>query len=173
MIRGDGLVQVSMKLEIRDSPGHLVAALLPISDIGGNIKTVIHEHNQENTNDFLSVEVVIEIPQERLESLINLFKEKGIRIQKIGQDRFSYQLSVIIIGHLVHTNLGDTVDQIDRTGYAEITHMNMAMPAINERSSAQFVIRSVTREDMDHALQILRTVAQEKGFLLIEPLEVM
>jgi len=164
-------VQVSMKLEIRDSPGHLVAALSPISDIGGNIKTVIHEHDQENEEDSLSVEVVIEIPQERLENLITLFKERGIHVLKIGQERFSYRLSVILIGHLVHTDLADTIDQIDGTGYAEITHMNMAMPAIEERSSAQLMIRSVTRQDMEHALEILRKVAEKKGFLLIEPLE--
>ena len=38
-------MQVSMKLEVRDTPGQLVAALMPISDVGGNIKTVIHEHD--------------------------------------------------------------------------------------------------------------------------------
>jgi ACT domain-containing protein len=34
-----------MKLEVRDLPGQLLAALKPISEVGGNIKSVIHERN--------------------------------------------------------------------------------------------------------------------------------
>lgn len=160
-----------MKLELRDSPGQLVAALKPISDMGGNIKTVIHEHDHTAGRGVLCVEVVIEIPPELLEGLITRLRERGINILKMGEERMSYRQSVILIGHLVHTNLGDTVDRIDQTGFAEVTHMSLSMPAINERTSAQFVIKSLNREHMQQALLILRTVARQKHFLLIEPLE--
>ena len=165
-------VQVSMKLEVRDSPGQLVAALMPISDMGGNIRTVIHERDQTAGKGVLSVEVVIDIPQERLENLIRLFHDRDINVLKIGEERFSYKKVVILIGHLVHTNLGDTIDRIDSTGFAEVTDMNLAMPAIDEPTSAQFVIKSVTRDDMDHAIGILREVTAQKKILLIEPLEI-
>ena len=164
-------MQVSMKLELRDSPGHLVAALQPISDMGGNIKTVIHEHDHSVGRGVLSVEVVIEIPPELLDGLITRLRERGINVLKIGEERMSYRQTVILIGHLVHTDLGDTVDQIDQTGFAEVTHMSLSMPAINERTSAQFVIKALTHEHMQQALLILRQVAKQKEFLLIEPLE--
>lgn len=160
-----------MKLELRDSPGQLVGALMPISDMGGNIKTVIHEHDHTAGRDILSVEVVIEIPPELLEGLITRLRERGINILRIGEERMSYRQSVILIGHLVHTDLGDTVDRIDQTGFAEVTQMSLSMPAITERTSAQFVIKSLTREHMQQALLILRQVARQKDFLLIEPLE--
>lgn len=161
-----------MKLELHDSPGQLVAALMPISDMGGNIKTVIHEHDHTSGKDVLSVEVVIEIPPELLDGLIVRLRERGINVLRLGEERMSYRQSVILIGHLVHTDLGDTIDRIDKTGYAEVTYMSLAMPAINERTSAQFVIKSLTREHMQQALQILRQVAKQKDFLLIEPLEI-
>ena len=164
-------MQVSMKLELRDSPGQLVAALMPISDLGGNIKTVIHEHDHTAGGDVLGVEVVIEIPPEMLDGLIARLRERGINVLRLGEERMGYRQSVILIGHLVHTDLGDTVDRIDKTGFAEVTQMNLAMPAINARTSAQFVIKSITREHMQQALQILREVARQKEFLLIEPLE--
>ncbi len=160
-----------MKLELRDSPGQLVAALMPISDMGGNIKTVIHEHEHASGQGDLSVEVVIEIPPELLDGLIARLRERGINVLKLGEERMSYSQSVILIGHLVHTDLGDTIDRIDQTGFAEVTYMSLAMPAINERTSAQFVIKSLTREHMQQALLILRQVARQKEFLLIEPLE--
>ncbi len=36
-----------MKLEMKDSPGQLVAALKPISDVGGNIIAVIHQRDPD------------------------------------------------------------------------------------------------------------------------------
>ncbi len=47
----------------------------------------------------------------------------------------------------------------------------MSMPAIDERSSSRLTIKSVTKDDMEKAITILRTVASEKDLLLIEPLE--
>lgn len=160
-----------MKLEIRDSPGQLVAALMPISDLGGNIKTVIHEHDYASDKGSLGVEVVIEIPPERLDSLLKLFQERGITVIRFGEERMFYKQSVILIGHLVHTDLGDTVDKIDETGYAEVTKMSLAMPAIHERSSAKCSIKALSREHMEQAISILRDVAARKNILLIEPLE--
>jgi ACT domain-containing protein len=126
-------MQVSMKLEIRDTPGQLVAALMPISEAGGNIKTVIHEHDFASDKGSLGVEVVIEIPPERLSYLLTLFQERGITVIRFGEERMHYQQSVILIGHLIHTNLKDTIDRIDNTGFAEVTRMSLAMPAIHER----------------------------------------
>jgi len=76
-----------------------------------------------------------------------------------------------MIGHLMHTDLSDTVDRIDSTGFAEVSELSMSMPAVNERSSSRLTIKSVTKDDMDKAVEILRTVAKEKDLLLIEPLE--
>jgi ACT domain-containing protein len=76
-----------------------------------------------------------------------------------------------MIGHLMHTDLSDTVDRIDSTGFAEVSELSMSMPAVSERSSSRLTIKSVTRDDMERAVSILRTVAQEKGLLLIEPME--
>jgi ACT domain-containing protein len=164
-------LQVSMKLEMKDSPGQLVAALRPISDVGGNIIAVIHQREPSSKSDTLSVQIVLELPEKRLDDLVRLLKEADVHIQRIGHDRLLYRRTVILIGHLMHTDLSDTVDRIDRTGFAEISELAMSMPAINERSSSRLAIKSVTRKDMEEAIAILRSVADEKDLLLIEPLE--
>lgn len=160
-----------MKLEMKDSPGQLVAALRPISDVGGNIIAVIHQREPGSRDDTLSVQIVLELPERKIDELVRLLKREGVHIQRIGQDRLLYRRTVILIGHLMHTDLSDTVDRIDTTGFAEVSELAMSMPAINERSSSRLTIKSVTREDMESALAILRAVAAEKDLLLIEPLE--
>lgn len=166
-----GLVQVSMKLEMKDSPGQLVAALKPISDVGGNIIAVIHQHDPDPGHRTLDVQIVLELPEGRLDKLVSLLKDQGVHIQRIGKERLLYKRTVIMIGHLMHTDLSDTVDQIDSTGFAEVCELSMSMPAINERSTSRVTIKAVNRDDMEAALTILRRVALQKSLLLIEPLE--
>jgi len=160
-----------MKLEMKDSPGQLVAALKPISDVGGNIIAVIHQRDPDPDNDTLSVQIVLELPEGRLNTLVGLLKEQGVRIQRIGEERLLYQRTVILIGHLMHTGFADTFDQIDSTGFAEMTELVMSMPAVKERSSSRITIKAVSRDDMEAALAILRRVSQQKSLLMIEPLE--
>ena len=160
-----------MKLEMKDSPGQLVAALKPISDVGGNIIAVIHQRDPDRDGDTLNVQIVLELPKGRIDNLVSLLKEQGVHIQRIGEERLLYQRTVILIGHLMHTGLSDTVDQIDSTGFAEVTALAMSMPGVNERSSSRITIKAVSREDMEAALAILRRVSKQKSLLLIEPLE--
>jgi ACT domain-containing protein len=160
-----------MRLEMKDAPGQLVAALKPISDVGGNIIAVIHQRDPGSDDDTLDVQIVLELPEGRLGELVTILKQQGVHIQRIGEERFLYQRTVILIGHLMHTNLSDTVDRIDTTGFAEVSELSMRMPAINERSSSRLTIKSVTKDDMEKAISILRSVASEKDLLLIEPLE--
>jgi len=160
-----------MKLEMKDSPGQLVAAIKPISDVGGNIIAVIHQREPDLANDTLNVQIVLELPEGRLEKLIHLLKEQGVHIQRIGEEKLLYKRTVIMIGHIMHTDLSDTVDQIDSTGFAEVSELSMSMPAINERSSSRITIKAVSKNDMAAAIEILRRVSKQKSLLLIEPLE--
>jgi ACT domain-containing protein len=159
-----------MKLEMKDSPGQLVAALKPVSDVGGNIITVIHQRDPDLDNSTLDVQIVLELPEGRIDKLVELLNEQGVHIQRIGEQRLLYKRTVILIGHLMHTDLSDTVDQIDATGFAEVSELSMSMPAVKDRSSSRLTIKSVNKEDMESALAILRRVSQQKSLLLIEPL---
>ena len=164
-------MQVSMKLEMKDSPGQLVAALKPISDVGGNIIAVIHQREPGPDNNTLDVQIVLELPEGRLDKLVVLLQEQGVHIQRVDEERLLYKRTVIMIGHLMHTDLSDTVDQIDSTGFAEVCELSMSMPAVNERSSSRITIKAVSKDDMESALAILRRVSLQKSLLLIEPLE--
>jgi ACT domain-containing protein len=160
-----------MKLEMKDSPGQLVAALQPISEVGGNIIAVIHQRQPDLDGDMLNVQIVLELPEGQREKLVGLLMEQGVHIQRIGEERLLYTRTVILIGHLMHTDLSDTVDQIDSTGFAEISELAMSMPAVNQRSSSRITLKALSREDMDAAIAILRRVSEAKSLLLIEPLE--
>ncbi|WP_054847589.1 hypothetical protein [Methanoculleus chikugoensis] len=161
-----------MKLEMRDRPGQLVAALQPISAVGGNIIAVIHQREAPPAaTEALDVQIVLELPPEgRLSRLLELLREQGVNVVRIDEERLLYECTLIMIGHLMHTDLSDTVGRIDTTGSAEVTELSLVMPAISSPpSSARITIRSTTRTEMKKAIRILRSVAEQKNLLIIEP----
>ena len=160
-----------MKMEMKDTPGQLVNALKPISDMGGNIIAIVHQRKPSTTKDTIDVQVVLELAEKRLNSLLELFKTHGIHVQRIGKEHLIHKRSLIMIGHIMHTDLSDTVDQIDRTGYAEVAELHMVMPAIQEPSTARITIKAVNESEMARAVEILRSVARKKHILIVEPLE--
>ncbi|MHC1629393.1 MAG: amino acid-binding protein [Methanoculleaceae archaeon] len=164
-------MRVSMKLEIQDRPGQLVAALTPISDVGANIIAVIHQRDQVQDLDVIDVQVVIDIPRDLLDDLLERLNQRNVKVVRMGEEHLLFTHHIIMIGHIVQTDLGDTLDQIDRSGLAEVTELSLVMPAIAEPSSARLTIRAPSQENMDRALAILTAVAEEKNLVLIEPLE--
>lgn len=160
-----------MKLELKDTPGQLLGALKPISDIGGNIITIIHQRDQTTSENTLKVDIVLELAEKKLDALIEALRERGCGVVRIGKQRLLQKQSLIMIGHLMHTDLTDTVDRIDQTGFAEVSELHMVMPAIDEPSTAKITLRAVSAEDMLHAVRILREVASQKDILILEPLE--
>jgi len=161
-----------MKLEMKDMPGQLIAALKPISDVGGNIMAIIHQRDPAAApGDTVDVQIMLELPETKLESLVGTLKTQGVNVVRIGEERLLIRRSVILIGHIMHTDLTDTVDRIDSSGLAEVAELGMVMPAINEPSSAKITLKSASLGEMGRAIDLLRNVATEKDLLVIEPLE--
>ena len=131
---------------------------------------MIHQRDPESSSDTLGVQIVLEIAQERLDALVAAIKRLGVSILRLGEERLLYRQSVIMIGHLIHTDIGDTIGRIDRTGFAEVAELNVHMPAIAEPSTALITIKATTRSEMGRALDLLRQIAEEKGLLIVEPL---
>jgi ACT domain-containing protein len=160
-----------MKLEMKDVPGQLVRVLGPISACGGNIIAVIHQRDPESQSGTLDVQIVLDLPTGRLPALVDQIKALGVDILRLGEERLIHRRSLIMIGHIMHTDISDTVDQIDRTGYAEVSDLSLMMPGISEPSSARITLRTANRGDMESAVGILREVAGRKEILIVEPLE--
>jgi ACT domain-containing protein len=164
-------LQISLKLEMKDKPGQLVEVLQPISELGGNIIAVIHEREPGTSDEYLEIQIVLAIQDSKVDMLLDRLRAKGANIMRLGKERLLHRSDIVMIGHLLHTDLTDTVDQIDRTGVAEVTELSIVMPGIDEPSSARITIKAISDEELGHAMDILRKVASEKDLLIIEPLE--
>lgn len=159
-----------MTLELKDIPGQLVIALSPISELHGNIMSVVHQHEEKTPRGTIPVQVTFEIDQKILNKLIERLEKSGVRVARVGEERLRSSVSVILIGHIIHSDIGDTIEKIDSTGFAEVVDLSLSMPAIEKTSSAYIVINAVGEKELKKALDVLREVANKKDLLMIEPI---
>ncbi|VVB87758.1 Uncharacterised protein [uncultured archaeon] len=162
---------VSMTLELKDIPGQLVLALSPISELHGNIMSVVHQHEEKTPRGTIPVQVTFEIDQGVLNELTERLENSGVRVARVGEERLRSSVSVVLIGHIIHSDIGDTIERIDSTGFAEVVDLSISMPAIDKTSSAYLVINAVGEYELKKAVEILRDVADIKDLLMIEPIK--
>jgi ACT domain-containing protein len=160
----------TVRLELADEPGQLLAALRPIAENGGNLLSIFHERGNITPRGRIPVEVDLECPPARFGDIVDALRGEGINVIQAGAERYGEELSLILVGHLVDTDLSDTLHRIERTEAASLADISLSAPeGTDEPSSAR--LRLATRPDRtEEALETVRTVAAEKDLHLIEPL---
>jgi ACT domain-containing protein len=98
-------------------------------------------------------------------SITEIAKRRVARSQSRSSSRSILQTS------RTSSDLGDTINRIDSTGFAEVEDLSLRMPGIDEPSSAYMRIRATGKEEIAKSLSILRHVGAEKDLLVIEPIE--
>jgi ACT domain-containing protein len=159
-----------MDLELKDIPGQLVNALVPISDAGGNLISVVHHHAKKTIRGTIPIQVIFDI-DDSLDALKFALESRDIRIARVNEEKLLEYRTVMIVGHIVHSDIRDTIDQIDKTGYAEVVDLAMSMPGINLKSSARIGISAAGKEEARSAMNLMREIAKKKDLLVIEPID--
>ena len=165
-------MRVSMDIELKDVPGQMLLALQPLSEFKANLITVLHHHQKRTPRKTVPVQLVLEMKPESIEAIKAKLEENGIRVVRVGEHRFREGINVVLIGHVVHTGIQDTIDEIDKTGFAEVVDLSLSMPGINLLSSALIRVDAVGKEDLQKALDILKKVSAKKDLLMVLPIDI-
>ena len=160
-------MKVSMDIELKDIPGQLVLALKPVSDFGGNILSVLHQRDKKTPSGRIPVQLVFEIEERRLDRLVEGLKERGVNVVRIGKERLKESMVVLLIGHIVHSDIRKMIDSIDSTGFAEVVELSLSMPGVDKKSSASVTLSAIGTEELKEALNILERTVNKKGIMVI------
>jgi ACT domain-containing protein len=164
-------MRISMDLELRDTPGQLIHVLAPISSLGGNVTSILHHHDKKTSRNTVPVSVVFEMDEQKLEGLQQKLEENDVLIVRMGKMRLRTKTHILLIGHIIHTDLRETIDAIDSTGFAEVQDLSLSMPAIDSPSSAFVTIMATGIEELKRSVEILKDIAQRKDLHVIEPID--
>ena len=160
-------MRISMDIELKDIPGQLVLALKPVSDFGGNILSVLHQRDKKTPSGRIPVQLVLEIEERGLDRLVERLKERGVNVVRIGKERLEESMVVLLIGHIVHSDIRETIDSIDGTGFAEVVELSLSMPGVDKKSSASVTLSAIGKEELKEAFDILERTAKKKGIMVI------
>ena len=168
-------MKVTMDIELKDEPGQLILALDPISRNKANLISVFHYHKTntpiKSNSGTVQVQLVLDAKSQAVDSIKKELEALGVRVLRIGTEKYLETMTVIMIGHVVNTNIQDTVSRIDGTGIAEVIDMSLSMPYIKGPTSAALTISAVGKEEIKIAVRLLKEIAEEKELLLILPIE--
>lgn len=163
-------VLITLIVELEDKPGQLLRVLEPISKEGGNIVGVVHQRGRKTPLNRVPVEISLKIDSKKVDRLINSIKDVGIVIRSFNEVRLTATTSVLLIGHLIHTDISDTIEKIDVDGEAECVEMHVSMPEISGPSTAIITISASGNEKLREAIYKLREICREKNIIMIEPI---
>jgi len=163
-------MKVEMEMGLKDVPGSLLRSLEPISKHGGNILSVLHHRGEAN---LVKVKIVFQIKdQKSLELIQKSLREGKIRTSDIFVEGRRYYekktLSFILIGHVIDSDIRDTIDQINEIGC--VSDVDVVMPDPKEKSSV-LMKADVDNGSLDKAVTVIEKLCREKNLVFIHSLE--
>jgi ACT domain-containing protein len=166
----DGPQPHTIRLELADEPGELLAALEPISENGGNLLSIFHERGNVTPRGRIPVEVDIEATPDRFEAIVAALRDAGVNVVQAGAERYAEELVVLLVGDIVGADLSDTLRRVEGCPSASVADVSVNAPAgRGESSSAR--LRLATRAGGSvEALSTVRELAAEKDLHVVEPL---
>ena len=131
---------IYLEAKLPDIPGSLIEMIKPISQNGGNIYGILHNHDKK-INNMIPVTVWFDLNEELIElSVKNIQKdliEKNIEIIRISIGSKNKMTTFILSGHVFDTDITDTIKRLDSrkikvlelqakfTGFEEISNVKM------------------------------------------------
>ena len=160
----------TIRLELVDEPGELLRALEPISGNGGNLLSIFHERGNITPRGHIPVEIDVEAPPGQFSEIVSGLQDAGINVVQAGMERYSESITVIISGHVVDTNISDMLKRIREETNTSITAFSLSAPeGYRDISSARLRVSTASGE-VENTLRVIRQIADENQFKLIEPL---
>ncbi|MFB6309503.1 MAG: amino acid-binding protein [Haloarculaceae archaeon] len=160
----------TVRLELVDEPGELLRALEPIADNGGNLLSIFHERGNVTPRGHIPVEVDLEATPERFDGIVDALREEGINVIQAGAERYSEALTIVLSGHLVDTDLSNTLSRIRESTSATVTDLSLSAPEGTDGVSSARVRLATEEGQTDDVLTSVREIADEKGLFVVEPL---
>ncbi|WP_435183207.1 amino acid-binding protein [Halobellus sp. EA9] len=160
----------TIRLELADQPGQLLAALEPISANGGNLLSIFHERGNVTPRGRIPVEVDVEATPDRFEAIVAALRDEGVNVVQAGAEHYAEEVVVVLVGHLVDTDLSDTLRRIEQHPSTSIADFSLNAPeGRSDTSSAR--LRMATRAgETAEAISLVREIAEEKDLHVVEPL---
>jgi ACT domain-containing protein len=160
----------TVRLELVDRPGELLRALEPISAQGGNLLSIFHERGNLTPRGDIPVEVDLEATPGQFDAIVDALRDAGINVIQAGAEQYSDELTIVLVGHLVNTDLSDTLSQIQDSTGASVRDFSLSAPKGEDEESSARLRLATQKGQADDVISAVRGIADQKKLRVVEPL---
>ncbi len=165
-------MRARIEMELEDTPGQLVKVLEPISKYGANIQNVVHQREELTPLGKVPVTVILEVPEKKvLEKILDDIREVGARITRVGEEEAAVRAVILLVGEIIETDIRDSVERLNDIEGSKVSDLTLALGNSEEEDSARVIIWGTEKESLEKAVSKLEEISEEKGLLMIKPLE--
>jgi len=141
---GEEVRAYTIRMELVDRPGELLRALEPIAENNGNLLSIFHQRGSVTPRGRIPVEVDLEATPERFDMIVDALRDTGVNVMQAGTEQFTEEVSVVLVGHLIDTDISDTLSRFQDCSGASVTDVSLSAAwGSGEESSAR--LRLVAR----------------------------
>ncbi len=158
-------MRMDLVLAVLDVPGQLVRVLEPISGLGANLVTVIHNRDVKDDKGKIPVRITLEGKRESLNRVIDKFNELEITILEMDDIVRKIKVSTILIGHIVDTDIRDTMDKINQLNGVYVVGFDIQLNGENKSSALLNIETDVDKKQL--VFDKVEQIAKEKQLLMI------
>jgi ACT domain-containing protein len=160
----------TVRLELVDEPGELLAALEPIAENGGNLLSVFHERGSVTPRGHIPVEVDLECPEDRFDALVADLRDAGVNVIRAGAERYGEEVTVLLVGNVIESDFSETLSFIESNAEASVADVSLSAPGgTSEVASARLRLAAETGKTGE-VVGAVREVADRKDLRVVEPL---
>ena len=159
-------MRMNLILEVLDVPGQLVSILHPISELGANVVTIVHKREIKAEEGKAAIEIALEGERENLQAVIDKFKDMGVPLLEVDDAIKKEKLSTILYGHIIDTDLRDTVDKINAVDGLVVSDLQLKLDG--ELKSTALLTIELDLGKRDIAYNKIMEIAEEKDVLVID-----
>jgi ACT domain-containing protein len=158
-------MKIDLVLELQDVPGQLISVIEPISHYGANLVSIIHQRDSKNERGLIPVQITIEGEKNILKKIIGKLRQEKITIFEIDGVLEKEKLSTILIGHVIDTDIMDTMDKINVINGVSVVGLDVKLKG-EHKSSAMIVVES-DPDKKDVVFNKIQEIASEKNLLTV------
>lgn len=152
-------------LELLDVPGQLLSVLEPISSLGANLVTIIHKRDDKNDKGRIPVQITLEGEKENLSLIVNKLSQMDVNVRAIDGVLSKEITTFILIGHIIDTDIKDSMDQINSLKGIEVSNLELNLK-MDSKSTAKLIIKS-DYGLKDTLIDKVQEIASKKDLFLI------
>ena len=160
-------MRLKLLIELPDTPGQLLNILQPLSSLGANVSTIIHEHDNRTADGKIPVHFTIEGSKDVLRRGIDVIKEQNIDIVEIDGVLQKETQTFLLLGNLPTSDIMKTIHKIDDLEDVKISSIDLNIGNDLQESVCKVVIETRNNKSKE-TVRSIQEIADNDELILIK-----